>query len=248
MRTWKRTGVVLTTSLLTLCSHAQTALENLQLVTNAPANGTFYLLSAELAQPLPPYPYDPYEGVMQIFQLDSFPGSFLVADTPEDYVSLRSQRSLQQSSGMSAMSAEVPPPPGEGGDTNEWCCAEVRSYGLQDLWLEITVTNGGAGSATVAFIIHTPTNTAYDLFATTNLTTKVAGLNLTNWLWLGRIESGVTNVLVETHWPEMAFFQLGTLLDSDDDGLTDAYERLVSHTNPGASSSVDTDGDGLPDW
>jgi hypothetical protein len=28
------------------------------------------------------------------------------------------------------------------------------------------------------------------------------------------------------------FLILGTPLDSDGDGLTDAYERLVSHTNP----------------
>ena len=141
--------------------HGATSVEDLQLVTNAPANGTFYLLSAELAQPLPPYPYDPYEGVMPIFELDGFPGSFLIADTPEDYVSLRIQLPLKRSGGMSTMSAEAPPSPGEGGgDTNEWCCAEIRSYGTNDLWLEVAATNAGAGGVLTSFTIHTPTNAA----------------------------------------------------------------------------------------
>jgi len=44
------------------------------------------------------------------------------------------------------------------------------------------------------------------------------------------------------------FFQLGTLLDSDGDGLTDAYERLVSLTDPNdpIDALIDSDGDGLP--
>jgi hypothetical protein len=33
--------------------------------------------------------------------------------------------------------------------------------------------------------------------------------------------------------------------DSDFDGLTDAYEKLVSHTDP---TNPDTDGDGLSDY
>ncbi len=39
--------------------------------------------------------------------------------------------------------------------------------------LSLTLTNGLAGAR-------------YDVFFTTNLTTNVAGLNLTNWAWLGR--------------------------------------------------------------
>jgi hypothetical protein len=37
---------------------------------------------------------------------------------------------------------------------------------------------------------------------------------------------------------------LGTPQDSDGDGLTDAYELLISHTDP---NNPDTDGDGIPD-
>ena len=42
----------------------------------------------------------------------------------------------------------------------------------------------------------------------------------------------------------MAFFRFGAAFDSDGDGLTDAYETLVSLTDP---SAADTDGDGLSD-
>ena len=41
-----------------------------------------------------------------------------------------------------------------------------------------------------------------------------------------------------------AFFILGTPLDSDEDGLPDAYEILVSHTDP---HNPDSDGDGWMD-
>ena len=40
------------------------------------------------------------------------------------------------------------------------------------------------------------------------------------------------------------FFRIGTKADSDGDGLSDAFERLVSQTDP---LSSDSDGDGLPD-
>jgi|GEM_PF-2332479 len=44
------------------------------------------------------------------------------------------------------------------------------------------------------------------------------------------------------------FFQLGTLIDGDFDGMTDAYERLVSLTDPNdpIDALIDSDGDGLP--
>ena len=37
------------------------------------------------------------------------------------------------------------------------------------------------------------------------------------------------------------------MLDTDGDGLTDAFEKLVSHTDPVVWTSLDTDGDGLSD-
>jgi hypothetical protein len=97
-------------------------------------------------------------------------------------------------------------------------------------------TNSGT---TITFTITGGTNNAvYDLFGTTAL----AGTN-SQWFWLGQ----GTNCGVYT-LPNQAikasFFVLGTAQNSDADGLTDAYEMLVSHTNP---FNADTDGDGLMD-
>jgi len=82
--------------------------------------------------------------------------------------------------------------------------------------------------------------TLYDVFATAALAQTDSAYG---WAWLGQ---GVTcNVYSMTNLPAAgAFLILGTPQDSDMDGLTDAYERLVSHTDPYNS---DTDGDGVSD-
>jgi hypothetical protein len=78
----------------------------------------------------------------------------------------------------------------------------------------------------------------YDVFATSHL-------DETNgqWAWMGAGLAGnvysISNLASRT-----VFLILGTSQDSDGDGLSDAYERLVSHSNP---YSADTDGDGIPD-
>ncbi len=86
---------------------------------------------------------------------------------------------------------------------------------------------------------------AYDLFYTTNMASLPApALCVTNWAWLDRSTPGDTNFVTEVFDFSECYFRLGTMLDSDGDGLTDAYENLVSHTNP---NNWDTDGDGLSD-
>jgi hypothetical protein len=79
----------------------------------------------------------------------------------------------------------------------------------------------------------------YDVFVTAAL-----GTSLTNsgWVWQG--EGLTCNRYALQPGSPTAFFILGTPLDSDGDGLTDAYERLVSHSNPYV---VDTDLNGMPD-
>jgi len=79
----------------------------------------------------------------------------------------------------------------------------------------------------------------YDVFATAALTAP-----LTNgvWYWMGQGNSGNTYTLPIAS--QNVFLILGTPQDTDGDGLTDAYENLVSHTNPNVA---DTDGDGIPD-
>ena len=63
------------------------------------------------------------------------------------------------------------------------------------------------------------------------------------WAWLG--QSGHCVTLFLTNLPATAcYLILGTPQDSDSDGLTDAFERLVSKTNPNLKS---TDGSGMSD-
>ena len=85
------------------------------------------------------------------------------------------------------------------------------------------------------------TTALYDVFTTTNL----IGDNITNsqWLWL---EQGPgCNTYQYTNQPtDVVFYILGTPLDTDGDGLTDAFENLVSKTDP---TKWDTDGDGISD-
>ena len=105
-------------------------------------------------------------------------------------------------------------------------------YTLEDLWLEVvTVTN-----AVGLFVVHPPevevTTGVYDLFMTTDLSPNVPGLNFTNWLWLLRTGPGETNLVVPDLTADTGFFILARTNDADGDGMTDAYEQLVSHTNP----------------
>ncbi len=69
----------------------------------------------------------------------------------------------------------------------------------------------------------------YDFFRTTNL----LGNNITNgaWTWLGKGSNGFTYLFSSQPRPN-AWYVLGTPLDSDGDGLTDAYEQLITHTDP----------------
>ncbi|MCO5050792.1 MAG: hypothetical protein M9920_00600 [Verrucomicrobiae bacterium] len=79
-----------------------------------------------------------------------------------------------------------------------------------------------------------------DIFSTTNL----AG---TNWLFLERGPSCSTYQYTN-QFPEGAFYILGDgMIDPDGDGMSTAYERLVSHSDPLVWNFLDTDGDGLSD-
>ena len=95
---------------------------------------------------------------------------------------------------------------------------------------------------TVGFDIAGGTNgVLYDVFSTTNL----VGDHVTNSVWEWQDQGYTCNSYTFTNQADtQAFYILGTPLDSDGDGLTDAYERLVSKTNP---ALWDTDGDGLSD-
>ncbi len=158
-----------------------------QLIANAPAMGTFFLLGRI---PSPPYPFDPYFGTLPVYAYD---GVFFVDDSQVSF----SEQSLGfsgEGGGMMLMSSPAPcdPCPTNGGGVGtSFTGPPAYSYEQTNVWLEINgVTNGQA-----FFTVRTPDSfEMFDMFSTTNLTTNVAGLNLTNWLWLTRTLSGQTNL------------------------------------------------------
>lgn len=146
------------------------------------------------------------------------------------------QANKESSLTMNTMDSGGPPSPGEGGGsgTNDWGGYGPLglTYTTNDLWLElITKTN-----ATGYFVLHPPwtelTNGVYDIFETTNLSVTVPGLNGTNWLWIYRTTPGQTNFLIFDLTDSIAFFRAAKTNDTDGDGMSDAFERLSSHTDP----------------
>jgi hypothetical protein len=227
-------SVLVLSFVLCLSTHAQPVL-----VTNAPAAGTFYLLSVN---PSLPFPFDPYFGAMPVYSYD---GVFFVDD------SQLGDLSLQQGGGMTMNSLG---PPGIG-DTNNppsppvtnICSGPtnfsvVYQYSANGLALGIALTT----NPLVALSILTSTNENYDVFGTTNMASlSPSVLSKTNWVWLIRAAGSATNFSWgETNWCER-YFQLGKTNDSDGDWLSDAYESLVSHTR---TNKWDTDDDELSDW
>jgi len=220
--------------------------ENLQLVKSPPQSGTFW--SLQLSNSLPPFPANPFPEL----PVYSWGSAYIFDDWDVDWVAIREQgfplfqTTNTNSSGEIQMAADGPPMPGDGGGgTNEgWptnSFPAAYDYSTNDLWLEIV----GVTNATGYFVVHTPDTNAVDLFTTTNLSPTVPGLNLTNWLWLLRTAAPQTNIVINNLSATESWFQLGTMQNSDGDLLTDAFEKLVTHTEPGNS---DTDGDGVNDY
>ncbi|HEV2211499.1 MAG TPA: LamG-like jellyroll fold domain-containing protein [Verrucomicrobiae bacterium] len=82
----------------------------------------------------------------------------------------------------------------------------------------------------------------FDVFATSIL--NATNISYSPWAWVGQGYSCYTYSLILSNSPFSAYLLLGSPQDSDGDGLTDAYELLVSHTNPNNMFSA---GDGIPD-
>lgn len=105
-----------------------------------------------------------------------------------------------------------------------------------NIWITNVVCTMGTTNAAVTFTIMGGTNSLYyDVFGTSALGTT--------WVWLG--QGHPCGIYTINNLPAAAaFLILGTPLDSDGDGLTDAYEKLVSQTDPYHADSV---GDGMQD-
>jgi hypothetical protein len=135
-------------------------------VTNAPAAGTFFLLSGN---PSLPWPFDPYSGALPVYSYD---GVFFVDDSQVGDLSLQ-----QESFGGGMMSSSLPGPGGDGGGCTNCVATNICSgptnftvtyqlattntppYSTNDLWLEMTVATNNVAN----LIIHTPNTNAFFL-------------------------------------------------------------------------------------
>ncbi len=92
-------------------------------------------------------------------------------------------------------------------------------YSTNELWIELVSVTNTAGTV----VVHPPstvTNGVYDLFSTTNLAAPW-------WQFVARTTPGQTNVAVTNLVTPELFFIAGVTNDTDNGGLTDAYEGLA---------------------
>ncbi len=111
-----------------------------------------------------------------------------------------------------------------------------------NVWITNVVATVATNSVDVEFTIWGGSNSLpYDVFATAGL----VGQSITNalWTWAGQ-GSSCSRYLLSDLAASSALLILGTPQDSDEDGLTDAYEFLVSHSDP---QDPDSNRDGIPD-
>jgi len=103
----------------------------------------------------------------------------------------------------------------------------VNGADAYQVWItNFTTSVTGAGMVSASFAIQGGQDGYfYDVFAGTSLTGNGY------WSWQGQGQHG--NMYALTNLPSgPVFIKLGTPLDSDGDGLTDAYELWISHTDP----------------
>jgi len=119
---------------------------------------------------------------------------------------------------------------------------QLSGTNANQIWItNVTATAAGNGTLNVTFTIEGgKPGYYYDVFATSELESPISE---GYWVWEGQAPQwqicGITNMPVGE-----VLLILGTPQDSDSDGLTDAFELLVSKTDPhNAYSNLD----GLPD-
>ena len=114
-----------------------------------------------------------------------------------------------------------------------------------NVWMtNVTAKLDAAGQSCITFSIGGGTNdgSLYDIYGTGAL--LGGGITNSQWSWLGQGYAGCRYSI--SNIPNAAaYFILGTPQDTDNDGLPDAYEILISHTDP---QNPDTAGSGLADW
>jgi hypothetical protein len=123
-------------------------------------------------------------------------------------------------------------------DSTSGCCGTNSIY---EVWLtNIMAWPGEEAGWNTALSIAGGTNGAlYDLYRTTAL----AGEFLTNSAWVWLTNAYACDTVLLANEPESAFYILGTPLDSDGDGISDAYSAMVQD-----GLGPDSNGNGVPDW
>jgi hypothetical protein len=121
------------------------------------------------------------------------------------------------------------------------CVYGTNAYQIWITNVVATATGSGTNKMVLTFTIQGGADGAlYDVFANSVLS---FGTNGIPWAWMG--QGYHCNTYMLTNLPNTAcFLILGTPLDADGDGLTDAYEKLVSKTDP---NNYSTDGTGMSD-
>jgi hypothetical protein len=157
----------------------------------------------------------------------------LGAITPEEeqaqlaYLTALRQLATRRTGSESMLTDSPPPPPVEGGGEGATNGPGYSGSAYQGplLHLQVPVWQGTNVLLTIA---GGDSDARYDLFSTTNLLSPAS-----NTVW--QLETSGTNrqtlVLSGLSVP-IGIYQLGTQLDTDYDGLTDAYESLVNKSNP----------------
>lgn len=207
---------------------------NWQLIApeDVPTTGTFRSVQHPDWPPLPFNWLSDYD--LSVYSTGN--NQFVIDDSNVDYDAMREWVTAQN--GESLMSAQG----AYGAEESGMFGAE--SFSSDDLWLEIISKTNDVGT----FVIHPPetelTNGVYDLFDTTNLVESVPGLNVTNWEWIVQTLPGQTNLVVSNLLYDIAFFRLGRTNDPDSDGMSTAFENLVSHSDP---NNGDQNTNGIPD-
>ncbi len=205
--------------------------------------GNFYSLANVLAEyDEPPLPVNPHPEVNLYLWSSGAPGGlplYLYDDTAFNSHFLR--RSSEEES-------ELPPDPGGGNAEPDPGVppSELQYWDLLGLSiLQPVLLSSNSLSLTATNV---QSGIVLDLLYTTNLALLPSpALCGTNWAWITRgavdqITFSITNL------PQQIYFRLGNaLIDSDGDGLPDAYEMLVSHTDPNVFNVPTGDGYGTPD-
>ena len=126
--------------------------------------------------------------------------------------------------------------------TNVAAC--IDGTNLWNVWLTNVVAKAaGNGNMTISFTIEGSSNSVpsvpFDVFANSVLS---FGPNGVAWAWEGQGFRCINYTLTVSS--STCFLILGTPQDSDGDGLTDAYEMLVSKSS---TTNYSTDGTGMAD-